>query len=362
MKQIAIILIMITVVNACTANIPISEQWHGKTFETATELSSFFNETKKGINDKDSAAIIENMCHMIWHSGEYIIKCKGQKEDINILPIEIDSIPLDNETVKNFTKGVNLEKFTDHYFMLRAMRRGDDFDTARDGLTVTVFFPIRAINNNDYNKLREIFSTKNNDLHTVYLEKMKFPFRNSGCTKELYALQPLIKQNVADSQLKNEILALYEQHATIMNGKPAPCPTLKDRAGKQYTFKNFSGKVLIIDVWATWCSSCLKKMPAYMELRDRYKDNPDIEFITVSIDRNKKKELWGKTIDRIGMNKMINLIIGTEEYSEFEEYYNISGIPRYIVIDRDGTIVSAYAPGPDNGLDQLAENTLNKQI
>ena len=44
--------------------------------------------------------------------------------------------------------------------------------------------------------------------------------------------------------------------------------------------------------------------------------------------------------------------------SPFEDAYYVSGIPRYIIIDKEGKIVSAFAPSPGNGLEEIIEELL----
>ncbi len=341
---------------ACSEPIATDTLWQ-KEFANAQQIADNYTDIKKQING-DEDADIKNLCHMIWHSGEYIIKCKGKNEDINILPQHISTLPLDNENVKSYIKNINAEKFIDHYFMLSAMKRGDSFDESRDGLTITVFFHGRAINDNDYDKLRQIFSSSNDTLHTIYLNKMKFPFQNSGTNEKFNSIRPIIEKNVADSPLKQEILNLYDQYTSIMPGKQAPTPLLKDINGNEHSFAEFKNKVLVIDVWATWCSSCLAKMPNYIQLREEYKGNPDIEFITVSIDRKKATEKWKAAIAKRNMGTMLNLIPDTEAASEFECQYYIVGVPRYIVIDKAGNIVTAYAPPAGPELKAIIDKTL----
>lgn len=357
--SLSVVVILLTgIVQACTPHISVKDSWRGRVFSNANDIIELFDNTRKGISSNDSIAIIENMCRMIWHSGEYIIKCKGENKDITLLPGKIEKISLNNEVLTTFLKEVGVARFADHYFMLLAMKRGCTFDESRDGLTATVFFPIRPINRNDYSKLNDIFSSNNSLLHIAYLEKLKFPFYDGGCTKELYALLPLIEKNVHDCKEKEEILALYKKYIPIMDGNAAPTPIVVDRYGKEHSFSEFRGKVLVVDIWATWCSSCLKKMPAYMQLRNEFKDNHDVEFITLSVDRSNKVKLWESTIDKREMGEMINFVTGTDGYSDFEALYNVEGVPRYMVIDKQGNIVSAYAPGPDNGLRELVKNTL----
>lgn len=357
----ATVVLQMCVVQAFAVCGPIKDLWQNRSFNSAYELVQCFDEIQSGIALDDSVAATVNMCNMIWYSGEYIIKCKGKNEDINLLPGKIEKISFDNDVVKSFMQHVKIEKFADHYFMLQAMKRGCSFDESRDGLTATVFFPIRAINSNDYAKLHEVFSSKNGSLHKVYLEKLKFPFNNGGCTKEFCDLLPLIEKNVVNCTVKNDILELYKRYIPIMDGNVAPNTTFSDRDGNVYSFNDFLGKIIVIDVWATWCSSCLKKMPAFMQLKEEFKTNPSVEFITVSIDRRSKKALWTSTLDKYKMNGMINLITGTVYASDFEVLYNVNGVPRYIVIDAKGHIVSAYAPGPDSGLKELVEKTLKQK-
>lgn len=330
--------------SGCSKPVPVDTLWE-KEFSNAQEIADTYNNIKQQINGNEELDL-KNLCHMIWNSGEYIIKCKGKNEDINILPQYITPLSLDNDSLKSFLLRVNAEKFADHYFMLSAMKRGEEFDAARDGLTMTVFFHGRPINNNDYDKLHQVFSSHNEILHQAYLEKMKFPFDFGGINEEFCAIRPLIEKNVAECQQKQEILDLYKHYETIMPGKKAPIVPLKDINGKDYTFAQFKGKVLVIDVWATWCSSCIAKMPKFMELRNEFKANPDVEFITVSIDRNKVIDKWKAYIKKHKMGEMLNLLPYTDEASQFECEYRITGIPRYIIINKEGNIITAYAPSP----------------
>ena len=64
---------------------------------------------------------------------------------------------------------------------------------------------------------------------------------------------------------------------------------MKDTNGKNYSFADFRGKVIIVDVWATWCCSCIEKMPKFMQLKDEFKQYKDILFLTISIDRQMVK-------------------------------------------------------------------------
>ena len=223
---------------------------------------------------------------------------------------------------------------------------------------------VNAIGNNinqiTRNHNSKLYREEDRQLLSAYMKKLKYPIGNGGCSEELYAIRPIIEQNVKPSRLKKEILDLFDQHKGTMPGEPAPTPPLKDANGKEYTFAQFRGKVIVIDIWATWCSSCLAKMPDFIALSEKYKGNEEIIFLTVSIDRKEVRDSWLAAIEKRKMGNLLNLTPECSEESQFESDYHISGIPRYMVIDKEGNIVTAYAPPAGEGLDEIIMNTINK--
>lgn len=337
----------------------VDSLWH-KEFGSAEEIIANFNAIKEQIKGSAHEVQTENLCHYIWQSGEYMFRCRGKNEDITLLPPNIEEIALDDATVEAYMIERDTARFADHYFTLKAMKRGDSFEESRDGITITVFYRPRSMNSNDYAKMKEVFSCNNDALHIAYMKKLKFPFRNSGCNEEFYAVRPLIEKNVKESRLKSEIITLFDSYRNVMPGEPAATPVLKDTEEREHTFAEFRGKVLVIDVWATWCSSCLAKMPKFIELYNSYKGNDDIRFITVSVDRKENRESWLSAIKKRNMGELLNLYPDCSVESEFESEYHVSGVPRYIILDKMGRIVTAYAPPPGEGMEEIIEKTLNK--
>ncbi|MBR5593777.1 MAG: redoxin domain-containing protein [Bacteroidaceae bacterium] len=315
-------------------------------FSDAQGIIALYDSIKQTTAEEKKGVHTLNQCHFVWNSGEYMFSCRGKNGDIYELPKQATRLSFDDTIVAQFANTKKIGKFADHYFTLQAMKKGDSFNESRDGITATVFYPIRALNDNDYNKLHTIFTSKNKELHDEYLARLKFPLQNSGCTDGLKSVQPLIEKNVADSELKQEILALYDIFTRIMPGNKAPLSTLKDANGKEYTFADFKGKVLVIDVWATWCHSCLSNMHRFTGMRYWFKKESDVCFITVSIDRSEDKEQWLEAIGKHNMKGMLNLFPDCSVQSQFESDFQISGVPRYIIIGKQGEIISAHAPAP----------------
>ena len=354
LKEISLTILLLFATLSCKADVQVDSLWN-KEFACAKDIIDTYQTAKKGIRKSDKEQQILNICHYVWQSGEYMFRCKGKNLDINELHKYAEELDLDNETVAVYMEKHDIARFADHYFALQAMKRGSTFEDARDGITMTVFFSLRSMNSNDYEKLNKVFSYKNNALHTAYLKKLIHPLTNSGCSKELFEIRTLIEKNVAESELKDKVLSLYDIYSTIMPGKEAPNVTFKDAEGNRYTINGFKGKIIVIDVWATWCSSCLKNMPRFMELIKDFEGCEDVVLFTVSTDSDDLKEKWLAAINKHNMGGMLNLTPDRSADSQFEEKYLISSVPRYLVIDKQGYIVSAFAPKPGNGLKEIID-------
>lgn len=126
----------------------------------------------------------------------------------------------------------------------------------------------------------------------------------------------------------------YDKWDISKPGKVSPDFEAYDVDGKKYTLADFRGKYVYIDLWATWCNPCRKEMPYMKELEERFKD-AEITFLGLSTDGNKEK--W-KEMVMGGTLTGVQLYIG--QRSAFQEAYNIEGIPRFILLDKEGKIIN----------------------
>lgn len=140
----------------------------------------------------------------------------------------------------------------------------------------------------------------------------------------------------------------------IKKGKEAPDFTFSDRDGKSYHLKDFRGKVLYIDCWATWCGPCCKEIPFLEKRVEEFKDNDKVRFISISMDSNKKA--WMNKLDK-DKPQWEQFIVSKEEHKALSKAYGISGIPRFLVINANGTIANgdAFRPSDEKFHEQLDE-------
>lgn len=122
-------------------------------------------------------------------------------------------------------------------------------------------------------------------------------------------------------------------------------PKLKDINGKYFTFDDLKGKVVYVDFWASWCGSCRQQMPYSKQLHGMFdeKQLKQLVFLYVSIDAT--EEAWKTGIQQMGMEGMHGISPGNWQ-SPIAKYFGISGIPRYMLINKKGEIVDLNAKWP----------------
>lgn len=150
----------------------------------------------------------------------------------------------------------------------------------------------------------------------------------------------------------NQKLALLKE---LPQGKASPeFNDYENYDGTKTSLKDLKGKYVYVDVWATWCGPCKKEIPSLKKLEKQY-HGKNIQFVSLSVDDDrshggswdKAKETWKAMIKDKSLGG-IQLFAPKGWQSEFVTSYKIQGIPRFIIIDPDGKIVSPDAPRPSD--------------
>lgn len=101
----------------------------------------------------------------------------------------------------------------------------------------------------------------------------------------------------------------------------------------QSILEKHKGKPVVIEVWASWCSDCVKAMPSFKTLQ---KENQEVDYIFISLDKSVDK--W-----KLGVDK--HQLDGDQYFAKdgmkgaFGKAIDLDWIPRYIVIDKKGKVV-----------------------
>lgn len=156
------------------------------------------------------------------------------------------------------------------------------------------------------------------------------------------ALIAMFNKHVKESRMVEKFNTLCSKWEKLKAGVPSPTFSCPDIDGKTVSLADLKGKFVYIDVWATWCGPCRGELPHLKTLEEKYAGK-DIYFVSLSCDKNKKA--WESMVKKEEM-KGIQLHLGVE--SPFMDAYIINGIPRFILLDRDGNIISANMTRPSD--------------
>ncbi len=144
-----------------------------------------------------------------------------------------------------------------------------------------------------------------------------------------------------ESSYGQTLIKSLQKIQTLESGIEAPEITGFTITGERWSSKELEGKIVYVDVWATWCGPCMKSLPYLQKLQETFSHSDDVVFLTVSIDKDQEK--WKKTLSETAL---MGIHINSYRTS-IKEDFMISGVPRYMLIDQSGSIVLANAPSPD---------------
>jgi len=135
----------------------------------------------------------------------------------------------------------------------------------------------------------------------------------------------------------------------ISEGEIASDFTLKDLKGMEVNLKEFRGKVVLLNFWATWCSPCRIEIPSMVELNKKYKDR-GLEIIGVNLDKLGKSE-----VEKFSLEHKINFRVLLNPSGSVASLYGVVVLPTTVFLDRDGKIKGRIS----GALDWTAEANLN---
>ncbi|HVN85061.1 MAG TPA: TlpA disulfide reductase family protein [Candidatus Binatia bacterium] len=124
-------------------------------------------------------------------------------------------------------------------------------------------------------------------------------------------------------------------------GFPAPDFSAADLRGSVQRLSDYRGKIVFLNVWATWCPPCRMEMPSMEQLYRRFKDR-DFVMLAVSQDTDGPAAVRA-LVEQVGVTFPVLI----DPDGEVSRRYGVTGYPETFVIDRDGKVIEHFI-GPED--------------
>lgn len=199
--------------------------------------------------------------------------------------------------------------------------------------------------NNDsadfYLTYMQILNNAIND--TLVKEKLSFYLGNTRLekTNKLDEVFQLISKNISNKEYFTTVESKYKVLKKIEKGAISPTFCFKDVNGKEVALENLKGKIVYIDIWSTRCEPCMAEIPYLKKIEEYYKGK-NICFVGINI--LDTEEDWKNTVK--GQNLPGIQLHAPDPKVAFFKDYLVRGIPRYILIDKEGRILNCNAVRP----------------
>lgn len=147
---------------------------------------------------------------------------------------------------------------------------------------------------------------------------------NDDIKKYILAYNDNFIKEIEEKVLENKAKTGY-----VINSTPEVDENLFEAIMEKY-----KGKIVLVDFWATWCGPCRQSMETIKPLKEEFKDK-DVEFVYIT-NESSPLNTWSMMIpDITGEHYRVN----QEQWSQLSKKFEISGIPHYTLVDKDGNVI-----------------------
>ena len=149
--------------------------------------------------------------------------------------------------------------------------------------------------------------------------------------------RPDFQKLLADTRQRMQEQMQAEVRGEMAANKPFDFSfSLPDLQGKTVTLGDYKGKIVIVDIWGTWCPPCRMEVPHFIELYDKYRAQ-GLEMVGINYEEGAQEE-WSKTITEFVKEQRINYPCLIGDDATQGRIANFQGFPTTLFIDREGVV------------------------
>ena len=146
-----------------------------------------------------------------------------------------------------------------------------------------------------------------------------------------------IKQTFSEPFLVTEAERILEKKHPKDITKSYQLPEGKATEIFRNIIKNHSGKMLFVDFWATTCAPCRGEIEATADLRKKYKDHPEFQFIYITSQKDSPEKDYKKYVEK-NLKGEACYYVSEAEFNYLRQLFQFNGIPHYELVEKDGSI------------------------
>jgi len=139
----------------------------------------------------------------------------------------------------------------------------------------------------------------------------------------------------------NESEIFFSGTLKLEVGKAAPDFTFPGLDGRMISLSDHKGKVVLVNIWATWCSPCVDEMPSMEKLYQEFKDD-NLEILAVSIDA-----LGAKVVGPFMQKYNLTFPALLDPEGTIRQSYQVTGVPESFIIDQQGVLAKKIIGAAD---------------
>jgi thiol-disulfide isomerase/thioredoxin len=153
---------------------------------------------------------------------------------------------------------------------------------------------------------------------------------------EARAFLSSLEEGISEPFLKEEAERLYYKNFPVEKPLAYELPDTKGAEIFKKLIAPHRGKILLVDFWATSCGPCIGNIKRHKPTREKYRNSADVDFVFITPDNLSPLKVYDKFVEE---QELINSYrISSDDFLYLRQLFRFNGIPRYVIVEKDGRI------------------------